>query len=153
MHKRTKPLTKHSFSTKSFLNCNSFILGIENSTILRFFFKTNKHTDNKENVRRWRTCSTTGNMCVFADDLSLLRSEVICWLVMSALFGTWIWKKSNKSGLNKLHLLAIIEVSQMRWNRVISPPPKKILYEFEFHIKNRHNAKLFRKIINIISGF
>lgn len=53
-------------------------------------------------------------------------------------------KKSKKSGLNKLHLLAIIEVSEMRWN-LAPPPKKKILYEFEFHLKNRHNAKLNNK--------
>lgn len=152
MHKRTNPLTKHSFSTESFLNCNSFILGKQHD--YKNFLKTNKHTDNKENVRRWRTCSTTGNMCVFADVLSLLRSEVICWLVMSALFGTWIWKKSNKSGLNKLHLLAIIEVSQMGEIGSSRPPPSKknTVRVWVLH-KNRHNAKPFRKIINIISGF
>lgn len=34
-------------------------------------------------------------------------------------------KKSNKSGLNKLHLLAIIEVSQMGEIGSSRPPPKK----------------------------
>lgn len=107
--------------------------------------------DNKENVCWWCICLIIGNMCVFVDVFSLLRLEVICWLVMFVLFGIWIWKKLNKLGFNKLYLLVIIEVLEMWWNFVFFL--KKILYEFEFYIKNRYNVKLFWKIINIILGF
>lgn len=151
MHKRTKPLTKHSFSTESFLNCNSFILGKQQDSTI---FLQNKQTYGQQGK-----CPPVTYLLDHREYVCVRRRsqsvEVRGYMLTSYVCLVWYMnlKTSNKSGLNKLHLLAIIEVSQMGEIGSSRPPPKKILYEFEFHIKNRHNAKLFRKIITIISGF